>query len=253
MNEPIRLSRRDSSDVAARLIRSAKGDVVPQRSRAAAFGMVTVAASGTRSALFSGAAPAASFGAWVRGTFVACCVLATLVAPSRKKNADDAPRSSPTVAAVAPRPNDPRDVPAPPSEVAQLAAPAETATAQPLVDTKPKLAAPAPPLASSIAAAPTSAPVPSAQPKSTLAEEILALDGVRRALSAGQPSRALVLLDDYANDFTTPQLAPEATALRIQALWDAGRHDEACALASRFVTTNAKSPLSSRFKTLCNL
>ena len=48
MNEPIRYSRRDASDLAARLIRSAQGDVAPSRARASALAMVTVAASGAR-------------------------------------------------------------------------------------------------------------------------------------------------------------------------------------------------------------
>jgi hypothetical protein len=61
-----------------------------------------------------------------------------------------------------------------------------------------------------------SLPVVPASPP-TLAEEVRALDAVRKLLAAGDASGALRSLDDISRKFTQPRLGPEAAVLRQQA------------------------------------
>lgn len=54
-------------------------------------------------------------------------------------------------------------------------------------------------------------------PEPTLAEEVRALDDVRRALAIGDANGALRSLDEVARRFARPRLGPEAALLRTQA------------------------------------
>lgn len=52
---------------------------------------------------------------------------------------------------------------------------------------------------------------------SALAAELALIDGARSALASGDRARALVILDRYAREFPSGQLAPEAAAVRAEA------------------------------------
>ena len=73
--------------------------------------------------------------------------------------------------------------------------------------------------------------------------EIDLIDAARGALRTGTAARALELLGRYAARFPDGSLAPEGTALRVEALMRLGRTAEARAIARRFVAANPTSPL----------
>jgi hypothetical protein len=87
-------------------------------------------------------------------------------------------------------------------------------------------------------------------PKATvdvqLREEIALLDATRRALKQATPRVALDLLARHASRFPQATLAPEADALRIEALEQAGDSGQARTLARRFLTLYPDSPLAAR-------
>jgi hypothetical protein len=79
-----------------------------------------------------------------------------------------------------------------------------------------------------------------ARPKSstpTLGAEIEWLDAARRALSEGNAPHALALLNRYARDFSQGAMRPEADVLRVQALIQAQRREEAARLAQELTGT----------------
>jgi hypothetical protein len=80
-----------------------------------------------------------------------------------------------------------------------------------------------------------SAPVPS------IAGEISALDAVRAALVAGAPSRAISLLEAYERSYKGGALREEAWILRIDALSQAQRTDEARRATRRFLKAYPRS------------
>jgi hypothetical protein len=84
----------------------------------------------------------------------------------------------------------------------------------------------------------------------SLGDEVAALDGARRALSAGDANAALVALDAYQRAARRPRLGNEATLLRIEALLRAGRRSEAIVLAQSFADRNPTSPLADRARAL---
>jgi hypothetical protein len=87
---------------------------------------------------------------------------------------------------------------------------------------------------------------PKAVPHATLAEELEWLTRVRALLRSGDSGGALLLLDAYTSELGGSDLNAEASVLRMEALSAAGRHDEAAALAERFVADNPNSPLVDR-------
>jgi len=84
------------------------------------------------------------------------------------------------------------------------------------------------------------------RPAPTLADEIAQLEAARAALGAGDPKRALALLDHYTHATRGARLGDEALVLRLDALTRAGRGAEAAALARDFVAKNPGSPLVDR-------
>jgi outer membrane protein assembly factor BamD (BamD/ComL family) len=80
--------------------------------------------------------------------------------------------------------------------------------------------------------------------------EIDLIDAARGALRTGTATRALELLGRYAARFPHGSLAPEGTALRVEALMRLGRSAEARAIARRFVAANPTSPLVERMNSL---
>jgi hypothetical protein len=89
---------------------------------------------------------------------------------------------------------------------------------------------------------PARAPVP-VPSSSQLAGEIATLDQAKHAVKAGDAQRALKILDSYDTTFATGALAPEAAALRIEALARAGRRAEAQAALGSFRSSHPESPL----------
>jgi hypothetical protein len=89
-------------------------------------------------------------------------------------------------------------------------------------------------------------------PSGDLRAEIDLIDRARAALRAGDTSEALDLLGRHAVRFSHGALAPEETALRVEALMRGGRTAEARAYARRFIAANPASPLSERLRRLVN-
>jgi hypothetical protein len=85
---------------------------------------------------------------------------------------------------------------------------------------------------------------------SDLAGELAALDGVAKAIQAGNGAGALAMLDAYTRAFPHGSLDLEAKVLRAEALESAGRHDEAALRARSFVAHYPTSPLAVRMRRL---
>jgi outer membrane protein assembly factor BamD (BamD/ComL family) len=83
-----------------------------------------------------------------------------------------------------------------------------------------------------------------------LLAEIALLDRARNALRERASARAVALLEQHARRFARGELAPEAAALRIEALVQRGSHAEAEALAQRFVRAYPNHPLSAQVSRL---
>jgi hypothetical protein len=115
------------------------------------------------------------------------------------------------------------DVPAaPPAAAARTERPVATEVPHPAVDTE-----------STPAVSPVSAP---------LAPEIAAIDSARRAVGANRPTEALGILDRYAADFPRGRFVPEATYLRIQALFQRGDQRAASDLGRRYLASMPDGP-----------
>ena len=93
-------------------------------------------------------------------------------------------------------------------------------------------------------AAPSPAPAPA--PAGDLRDQIALVDAARTAVKAGSTERALVLLRRYEVSYPGGAFRPEALALRIEALDEAGHAAEARALAREFLTRYPHSPLADR-------
>jgi outer membrane protein assembly factor BamD (BamD/ComL family) len=68
----------------------------------------------------------------------------------------------------------------------------------------------------------------------------------REALRAGQPARALALLDDHDRQFPRGELGVEVELLRIEALSLSGATGEARTRAERFIALHPDSPYAQR-------
>jgi RNA polymerase sigma-70 factor (ECF subfamily) len=77
------------------------------------------------------------------------------------------------------------------------------------------------------------------------------LSEAQKALSAGQPERALQFLDEHARTFPRGTLAEERTAARIVALCKLGRVAKARSEAAAFLQRLPDSPLSERVRAAC--
>jgi TolA-binding protein len=113
--------------------------------------------------------------------------------------------------------------------------PVEPAAAAPSQEDKVAAPDPAP------RAAVSSHKVPSPSSASSLAAQTDLLDKAHAALDARHPAAALQLLADYDKTYPGGILIQEASALRIEALYDTGHSPEAAALADRFLTAYPSS------------
>jgi len=84
---------------------------------------------------------------------------------------------------------------------------------------------------------------------STLEQDVRLLRDADIATKAGDPERALTLLDEHAAAFPRSDLEPERSAERVFALCRAGRIDEARSARSAFLRAHPTGPLAVRVKT----
>jgi TolA-binding protein len=121
----------------------------------------------------------------------------------------------------------------------------------PSPSTAPRGEAPAMPSAASIAVPPApplhaATPVHRHESGGDLREEIALLDTAREAMKNGAFVQALGALDRYAGRFSRGAFAPEAEAMRIEALVRDGQSERARTLGRRFLTQHPSSPLAER-------
>jgi len=118
--------------------------------------------------------------------------------------------------------------------------------------------APAPPPASVSAAKPVAAAasvasvssIASAKPAASLGDELRLLDEAHAALSAGDTSRALSLLDRHDREATKPALAPEALALRVEVYARLGDRASVTRAANQFLALYGDRPEAQRVRTI---
>jgi hypothetical protein len=89
----------------------------------------------------------------------------------------------------------------------------------------------------------------SATPNDELAQELASVDQARSALRSGNAAAALEQVSRYERTYNQPRFAPEARALRIEALIAQGRRAEAAQLARVFMTNHPGHPLTVRLRT----
>jgi hypothetical protein len=92
---------------------------------------------------------------------------------------------------------------------------------------------------------------PSVGNATSLAAEIQLMHDVEAALQAGQPERALQLLDERRGGRYTGAMGEERAAARVVTLCRLGRVEEARAEAARFVHDRPRSPLVERVRSTC--
>ena len=91
---------------------------------------------------------------------------------------------------------------------------------------------------------------PKTESNTALSEELSALDAARSILAQGDPSGALVRLDNYNKAFPKGRLQLEAEVLRIDALMKSGQQELARKRAQAFLAKHPKSVLASRVRGL---
>jgi hypothetical protein len=83
-----------------------------------------------------------------------------------------------------------------------------------------------------------------------LMQEASTINQARRALDASDARGALRLLDEYERRFRRPQLAPEAMAVRVEALVGLGRMTEARSLADRLLSRESGLAYANRIRSI---
>ena len=81
-----------------------------------------------------------------------------------------------------------------------------------------------------------------------LAQELALVDRARSALRSGNAASALELVSVYERSYKRPRFAPEASALRIEALIALGRRSEAARLARIFMANHPGHPRTVRLR-----
>ncbi len=280
-DDPVRLLSQEDDAFTRSLLHSAKeGDRDAARAhKALVLGAAGGAAAGTAALataarLSSRGFFASAAGKWIFGGLVLVGGLgaATLLWPRGASQARDAldPAGTAAPAIVASSADAKLDPPiaAPPAEIAPAADPASPAPAKsdpaitdakPAATTDPSRAAPrgatvADPdrpekQASDARSSGGSAPSPAASAPG-LAEEVAALKAARDALAKNQPARCLDAVNAYFAAFPAGHLSAEARYLRVEAMLQGGRADEARALARSMLASNPKSPYASRLRAI---
>jgi hypothetical protein len=83
-----------------------------------------------------------------------------------------------------------------------------------------------------------------------LMQEASTINQARRALDASDARGALRLLDEYQRRFRRPQLAPEAMAVRVEALVGLARMTEARSLADRLLSSESGRAYANRIRSI---
>ena len=225
---------------------------------AAALGVDAVAAS-------TGGAPAATHGAlaWGKGLALLTVGVAVVGGALLLRRDHRAPVTVATAAGPAPSPTAAATpaasttLPAPPVQPAPGGAPGMAAPTPRA--TRPAAKQPHRDIAGAKAAAKTAtdAAVPGgapetaapAQTRNGLREEVALISAAREAIAENAYRAALRVLDLHDRSFPSGVLAPEATALRVEALY--GLADPtAPSLAARFLADHPDGPLADRVRTL---
>jgi hypothetical protein len=81
--------------------------------------------------------------------------------------------------------------------------------------------------------------------------EVALLGAAQRALSSGQPKRALALLEQHRREFPSAALTQERNAVRIMALCKLGQAARARQEAAAFSRQSPESPLTERVRAAC--
>jgi hypothetical protein len=90
----------------------------------------------------------------------------------------------------------------------------------------------------------TQSPPSVAMTRESLGAEVTLLDAARRAVDNKQGGRAWALLQQHDRQFVRPRLAQEAALLRVRALEQLGRANEAKAASEAFRDAYPQSPLA---------
>jgi len=231
--EPRRLIDDSPGELEAALLRAGRETRASSRARLSTLAALGVAGS----AVVAGKSAAASLSSSSVQQLVAAGAVA--VAATIGVLALTIGRSTPTVPAAS-------------SPVVVTSAAAAPRGASNVTSAEPEPEPPAP-VATPPAAAPprtgAAAPVaPRPSPGASLADETRSLDAARKALAAGEPSRALTLLDDHARRFPRGGLALEAEVLRIEALAQSGNGAAAASRARAFVARHPSSVFTPRVR-----
>lgn len=233
MTEPRRLIDDSPGELEAALLRAGRETRASSRARLSTLAALGVAGS----AVVAGKSAAASLSSSSVQQLVAAGAVA--VAATIGVLALTVGRSTPTVPAASP-------------PVVLTSPAAAPRGAGDVTSAEPEPEPPAP-VATPPAAAPprtvVAAPVASRpSPSASLADETRSLDAARKALAAGEPSRALTLLDDHARRFPRGGLALEAEVLRIEALAQSGNRTAAASRARAFVARHPSSVFTPRVR-----
>jgi hypothetical protein len=127
--------------------------------------------------------------------------------------------------------------------------PSAAATPESKSDEPPQLA-PAPEPRPTRAATASAAPRASAKSGPDLAAEVMALDGIRTALSIGALRDAEQRVADYRRQFAQGSLRSEAEVLALEVLVAQGRTRAAAAAAERFISQHPRDPQVARVRAL---
>jgi hypothetical protein len=249
MSEPTRFSDGGGNELERLLVDSVRDDAPSPRTRrrvGAALGLGAAVSTATASTGALGATVKTSVtlgvAKWIGIATVGVALAGAGTASYLSKGASTV--AAPQVTAP-PRPPTPRSairVQTPPAAVSTVPMVTEAPAPPASVSTQKPVAA-----AASIAAA---ASVASARPAATLGDELRLLDEAHAALSAGDTSRALFLLDRHDREATKPALAPEALALRVEVYARLGDRASVTRTANRFLALYGDRPEAQRVRTI---
>ena len=141
---------------------------------------------------------------------------------------------------------------------------AETSPIRPVSPVSPSVRLPSPvptpgdpggaiagPLPVSAVPAPAAAPpARKAQPPSSLDEEVLAVDRARSALTSGDATGAVQLVDAYDARYPNGALSQESEEIRVEAFFRAGKRAQAEKLAAQFLSAHPQSPYARAIRAL---
>jgi hypothetical protein len=244
--DPKPLLQEGASDFERRLLSSAVSEAPPPelvRQLERALGIVSGAPAAAAPPLAAAVAIARTAGIQTVPLAVKVGTLVTLVAGglvgivllrSHARPTDGAART-PSIAA-------PREVPLVVDSPSAQLPPAPSAPSATLATSSASASAPL--------AAPALMPTSRSVRSGALHDEIALIDGARIALAAGSPARALGLLQRHDARYPHGALAPEALAVRIEALDKSGQRARARVLALAFLADHPDSPLAERIARL---